>query len=372
MKPFVHILIVVGILFYVSPVFPDEKAEQFKFLIDGMKFEREKIISGIVRGKGEQIFEREADGKSVIDTGPVEYFIAFDFLEGNQRVDRNESVFKEKGGYYSRLGQYIERKDAIEYCSTPFGNPDLRVIFVANPKEGQYDFRNNDCCHPLDIRLIELLDLQRFTHGGAKPFNVRMDNYTRVPDILVEEENGIFRYEYHQRVEERGELRKSVLWIDVKNGFTHRRSLSIWEFDSRKDNPWILSDKRISWKKIDDVWVPIDIVFENNLPIEEKKKFVMMFDWESVNKPVNQEYFTYCDFEASDHTPVLSVPHKESQGKSDLLGDFINLCGTKEGRLLMKQIEAKDSSRQFRVRLGLISAGIVLIVIGIYLRFRKR
>lgn len=49
----------------VTSCFADEKADRFLFLIDGEKFEREKLITGIVRGKGERTLTREIDGKSI-------------------------------------------------------------------------------------------------------------------------------------------------------------------------------------------------------------------------------------------------------------------------------------------------------------------
>ncbi len=85
MKIFTSLFFTFGVFLLISdisPVFAADKAEQFKFLVDGMRFEREKIISGVVRGKGERTLEQEIDGKPVSNTGPVEYFLAFDFLEG--------------------------------------------------------------------------------------------------------------------------------------------------------------------------------------------------------------------------------------------------------------------------------------------------
>ena len=42
----------------------------------------------------------------------------------------------------------------------------------------------------------------------------------RVPDVLIEEENGVIRYEYHSRMETSQVLVRWVTWIDIKNGFT--------------------------------------------------------------------------------------------------------------------------------------------------------
>ena len=376
MKFFLLPLIVLGTFFLainVSTVLADEKAEQFKFLIDGMKFEREKIVSGIVRGKGERTLEREVDGKSISGTGPVEYFLAFDFLEDNLRVDRHESHFKEDGSHDRRLGQYIETEDMIAYCSSLLDDPQTGIIFIANPKVGDYEFRNNQYCRPLDIRHVGLLDLWRFTHGDTIPFSAQLGHYIkRIPEVLVEEESGVFRIEYHQRVEDRGELRKSMLWIDTQNGFTVRRSLRIWEFDSRKDQPWIPEDIRTSWKRIGSVWVPVDTFFEKNLPIDEKEKFFMTFDWEGLNKPVDKIYFTYCDFDAQERTPIGSVPLKDARGGSTHHGDYFKLCGTKEGQLLMKQLAEKKNMFRWRVRLPLMIAGLSLIAFGLYLKFKKK
>ena len=358
---------------YVSPLVADEKTERFQFLIDGMKFEREKLVSGIVRGKGERTLTRKVGEQTITNTCPVEYFLAFDFLEGKQRVDRHEPRFKENDSFDLCLGQYIETNDAIMYCSSVQGDIGTGIIFVARPKEGDYDFRNKNYCHPLDIRNIGLLDLWRFTHGDTRSFDTRISEHKqRIPDVLVEEENGIVRYEYHQRVEEQKELmRRSVLWMDTKNGFTLRRTSSNWEFDSRKDQPWDTCEDRISWKKIDGVWVPTEIVFENNLSVGEKERFVMAFDWQSINKPVDREYFTYCDFDPPcEHTPVASVPLNSGGGVDGHLGDYINNCGTKEGRLLMKQLEVNKSSRLFWYR-TLAIVGVILIVIGLFLRFIK-
>jgi len=358
--------------------FADEKAERFRFLVEGMKLEREKIASGVVRGKGERTLTQEHDGKSVTGTAPVEYFLAFDFLENKMRVDRKEPSFDKAGEYEHRLGQYIEIQDSIAYCSFILGSLQTDIIFVASPKEGDYEWRNNGFCHPLDIRNIGFLDLWRFTYGGMSSFSDRIATYTRIPEVLVEEENGVVRYEYHSRQEDSQAFVKRVTWIDTKNGFTFIRHLNIWEFDFRKDRPWIVGDTRISWKKIAGIWVPVDIVFEvnDNPNVDQvEKKFVMTFDWESINKPVDDEYFDYCDFEVtSTQTPVTKVGTKAQAAEGrhgGRLGTYISLCGTKEGRLLMKQIAAKESSRLFWQRTTMI-IGIVLIVIGIGLRIMRK
>jgi len=361
----------------VTPCFADEKADRFLFLIDGEKFEREKLITGIVRGKGERILTREIDGKTISDTAPVEYFIAFDFLEGNTRVDRHEVMFKENGGYERHLGQYIEKKDSIEYCSYMPDDNSMGSIFVAQPKEGpDYEFRSKWYCHPLDIRSIGHLELWRFVNADSPPFTDRMDSYKkRIPEVVVEEENGIIRYEYHGRTSD-GILNKGAVWIDTKNGFTTRRILSVWELGLQRDQHFISRDTHVSWKKQSGVWVPVDIIFEENVPptANEKEKFVMTFDWESVNNLVDDEYFSYCSFVVNEESPVDRVGTKAQaiEGHSGgRLGIVIDLCGTKEGRLMMKQMGAKESSRRFWQWTFMI-VGIVLIVVGISLKLLMR
>jgi hypothetical protein len=286
-----------------------EKAKRFQFLINKIRYERERIDFGVVRGKGERTFIRETDGKTVSSTGQVEYFIAFDFLEDKQRVDRYELHFKEDGSCSRHLGQYIETNDTIEYCAYPMDYPLLGIVFVARPKEGNYVFPHKDFCHPLDIRIIGMLDLRHFTHGNSMSFDALLNSFKqRVPEVLVEEENGVVRFEYHQQVEDRGELNKSVFWIDTKNGFTCLRYLKVREFDSRKDQPWILDDVRVSWKRRDGIWVPVEITFEDNVPVEKKETMVMTLDWENVNRQVDKKYFTYSDFSTSEYTPVAPVP----------------------------------------------------------------
>ena len=385
MRTYIHLLIVFGmffVTFLVSTCLADEaddKAKRFLFLVEGMKFEREKIVSGVVRGKGERSRTRDLDGKShvwetdlnlVTSTAPVEYLIAFDFAENKMRVDRKEPNFDDTGGYEHQLGQYIETQDSIVYDSHVLNKPYTCVIFVAQPKEGDYDWRGKRYCSPLDIRNIGSLDLWRFTHGGGPSFSDRMATYTRIPEVLVEEENGIVRYEYHNRDEKDGELNRRVTWIDTQNGFTFMRHLDITEFDWQPDHPWICQDTHASWEKKAGVWVPVDIVFENKANMKEERKFVMTFDWESVNKPVDDEYFSYCDFEVSSgQTPVAKIPTKAqgAAGQADHLGTYVSLCGTKEGRLLMKQIAEKESTLRFWQWTTMI-IGIVLIVAGLALR----
>ncbi len=95
----------------------------------------------------------------------------------------------------------------------------------------------------------------------------------------------------------------------------------------------------------------------------------MAFDWEKVNEPVEEETFTYCDLDIPPLTPVVSVPFKNTKGVSERLGDVLYLCGTKEGRLLNKQLADR---RAFRARLPFLVTGLTWIVIAVIMKAYRR
>lgn len=83
----------------------------------------------------------------------------------------------------------------------------------------------------------------------------------------------------------------------------------------------------------------------------------------------DEELFSYCDFEAPESTPVYEAPLKGNDGETERLGSYLDLCGSKEGRLLMKELAEKrgKSSSQFRRRFAV--AGVSLIAVALVLRW---
>jgi hypothetical protein len=367
-----RIILFVLIVVNIETAVAEEISERFHFLLNGIRSEREKLVYGIVRGSGQHVRTiEEDDGTITTKTGPVEYFFAFDYLAKNFRIDRKEAdLDRENPENFLGLGQYIERTDAIEYHYRRLFEPEESgIIFIATPKEGNYEFRNNALCYRFDIRALGLNNLAKIRRTGMLSLEERLDSLEKKIPNQMEEVNGICRFEFSYRDEQYKETRKNIVWVDTKNGYTIQRSLNIWELDYRKDQPWIISDQRLSWKKIKGVWIPVDVSFETNFPINKKEQFVLSFDWENINKPVDEDLFHYCDFSALPLSSIVDVPLIGSQGKSKHHGNFLNLCGTEEGRLLEKQLAEQKS---FSVRFLFIISGIVLIIISIILKIYKK
>ena len=294
----------------------NDRVERWLAFVDNMKYEREKIVSAIVRGKGERTLTSEFDGESITVTGPIEYFLAFDFAGGNMRVDRHELGFTRDGELERRLGQFVETRSSIEWCSSRPGQQWSEVIFVARPKPAYHELRQSGHCSPLDIRDLGHMGRHRFINGPVRSespwFSDRMERIKgRIPEVFVEEENGIIRYEYQNRMEEYGILIRRVTWVDTKNGFTDIRHKSIYEYDSQEFQPRIDYDTRVSWKQKEGVWVPVEIIFDatqHGGPKPTPERLVMTFDWESLNEPVDDKYFSYRDFGLSNQSVVTSLP----------------------------------------------------------------
>ncbi len=356
---------------------PDDGVN-FQFLLNGIQTEREKLRSGLVNGKGEYTVTRTIDKKTASVSTPMEYFSAFDFSEGNMRADRKQADLKsgdnEKIQY---KGQYIETPQKLMYCSYREDDKlNTAAIFIADPKQDYYSFPNRTFCYPLDLRSAGFMSL-RSMMSGEKSFQKYIEGHkSRKPDLIEESKDGMCRFEYHDHIEGKGgQTVKAILWVDTKNGYTIVRGQRKWEYDIHPESNWIPIEKRVSWKKIH--IMPNSLLLcvvkiasgENDQLVEKTEKLVMAFDWQDINKSVKDEYFSFCDFEVPDLTPVTKLALKGESKKREHLGDYSYLCGTTEGQLLSRQLAERKT---FKIRLFLIVSGLVLIIIGIALKFKKK
>lgn len=122
--------------------FAQEHREKYQFLISGMKSEREKLTSGVVRGKGERTVTRKRDEKTQTVTGPLDYSVAFDFVNEKIRADRKEpdlvGTVTNKPAFF---GQYVETSKRIEYCFYELEQPaSTAIVYLADPKNGIFEF----------------------------------------------------------------------------------------------------------------------------------------------------------------------------------------------------------------------------------------
>ena len=70
-----------------EPNKPPDKADLFRFLLDGMKTNRMQLQQGAFRAHGRRVLENSKFGRV---EGPVEIYSAFDFAAAKMRFDRRE------------------------------------------------------------------------------------------------------------------------------------------------------------------------------------------------------------------------------------------------------------------------------------------
>ena len=111
----------------------------------------------------------------------------------------------------------------------------------------------------------------------------------------MDAENGIYHIRLVTKFDELAEY-----WIDSNKGFTIVKSTRRWHINAKDPPQWGKPDlfRTIDWKEISGVWVPIGYQsgthrYEGGSPslLSVKTQYDWQFNWESINKPIDDSYF---------------------------------------------------------------------------------
>jgi len=315
-----------------EPKKPVEKADLFRFLIDGMKTNRLALRQGVFRAHGRRVLERPNAPRI---EGPVEIYCAFDFPAQKLRFDRSEPervetrvIVKDAKKVKKRadlkdpsnIVEVLEPKQDSEesagkYVHTPKETLSMRKIVVYGEK-GPWnhievtspDKRPPDWLKPFDVRVLGL-DYWATLVSGFRATNGERA-FTLYDKVLVDDasevSDGLYRFRLRRPI---GSNSRFSLLIDAKHGVTvvrmdHQKRSQTGAGDGW-DEPF--DQCELTWKELNGVWVPETMVASNRQGKGMLEQYDLSFAWESVNQPVDDVVFTVKGLEAPPMTYVVDV-----------------------------------------------------------------
>ena len=283
------------------------KTARFRYLMAGMKDQREKLETGIFRAYGRFVYVEPKRRQDEQIDGEVQIFCAFDFPKDLIRIDSTHPV-----SIVRKQGQPIAKaknkgKEAKEEKNGKEGPNDIEKTnsqtskFIHTPAKS---FRHSSGTalnvtiigsdepappgtNAFDVRIVGLAVLQ--SYQTLKSFPELYKIYDELGGIaVVEVENetkGIYRMSF-----EKGDIKK-VVWIDEKRGFSPIRL----EMGPPNQEPNVTSEG--TWIEMEGVWVPKTFRIQQKYP-GRLTSYALSFEWEAINKPIPDKWFTVEGLEA--------------------------------------------------------------------------
>lgn len=296
-----------------STLSPKELAS-FEYVMLGMKDNRERLKTGVFRATG--LYSVVASGREEL-RGPVEIFSAFDRSKQRIRFDRSVPI-------RPLPRQLAARPEAAPNGSTKKDEPAKPPAFsiqktqvILSPKEVLVTAgdRGSMRVHPpefrkfpgmpFDVRALGLNSLRGFEKDGTT-FEERYEALTKNKPCEIERQNER-RWKIVWEFVEPTRFR-STYWIDEASGFTVIKSETRLPRSNVEPvawgNPEYVSD--VTWERRDDVWVPKSFKIQDP-GARQLRTYDLAFEWESVNKPIADNYFTIAGMDKKDRTEAYNV-----------------------------------------------------------------
>ncbi len=285
----------------------DSVGEKHRFLISGMRAEREKLRSGRVEMLGEY-------SKPSKDFPEFRVPVRFLYL-----FDHDQSRFRhETRDFRPKIIKPIRSKrldDATENSELPRGvtaagekwvSVEIGGTIVHTPEFSLFRSCGTSVIDQLppgtvghtavlemDIRTFGLTDLLMFQTGTplARCLNALESKY---PEPAIENEaNGIsrFRFNFH------GEVLWEI-WVDEIHGMTPIRSVRTELKEGKRES----SRSEVTWQRIHDVWVPSTFSIRMSSRSTMDRELSLIMNWESVNQPLEAKLFTARGLAEADQT----------------------------------------------------------------------
>jgi hypothetical protein len=325
-------------------------AAKAKYLLDGLKDGRDRLVTGIFRATGRWHDDRPA--MDMHHEGDVEMYCAFDFAQGFLRFDRSQV-------YPSELATTPDAQRRVtKYARTPeetynwVGNP---IVEVHPP--GWFDPVHGT---PFDIKVAG-------AGGGAEfmlasQFDELHASYLKDPLIAFSDEgNGIRHLTWLCGMGERRNVKRE-LWLDELHGFTSVHSETRFnKTGNQADWGEPRSSGDATWQEVAGVWVPKTwavTVQKSTGPTS----YELSFEWEAVNETVSSALFTPAGLEPQKGTLVVS----NELGKG-IVRETIGMPGFEHPQ----STPPRQASAPLRWRI-VAGSGVVLFCIAAYLVIRRR
>lgn len=294
--------------------------ERAQFVFAGMRQERERLSRSVYTAHGTRHC-KDREGEYDV---PLKVFCAFDESLKSFRFDREELFPVDRTPLPVPLqkNQTVPAPKVLRFGSTEraFQSSNIKLYRKADhcayfrsgelsiqklPPDREAPFLSN----PFDVRAVGLFN--RFSLDRGDAFNDLADRIlSRLPDEAVDETQGIVRLVWRLPKDHR-----RVMWIDETKGFGIIRS-EVQAKDGHDPTGWgaPLSVNSVTWKRMSEVWVPDTFAFECRTaygrgPVNEGInvcRYTYAFDWQQVNGPVSNAYFTVEDFQAPRNTLIIN------------------------------------------------------------------
>jgi hypothetical protein len=263
----------------------------FKFLMRGLRNEREKLRTGEFVGYGVSSIA----GVENESSGDVQIRCLFDFARGMFRVDREAQL--QSGG--NIVTQWIQTRDDICVYNSMFKRVDCDSASDPSP-------RIIVDLPAIDFRCFGLYHWIDFSEGRQFPEVIeRFESHQ--PVEIVRDLPGVYRLRWQF-----GDYVQRYVWIDTSQGYAPIKMRVERKFnDSWYEHPQEASD--VSWQNRDGVWVPDSFSFEvrhfapgsdPSRPEEETLTNRYKINWVSLNGELDERSFSYEDFGVPDGTYV--------------------------------------------------------------------
>lgn len=268
-----------------------EEVENLKYLMAGIRDQRNSLDSGIVRVNGSRVDRDEQYGDL---RGELSLFIAFDRGFELLRFDRLEPFRlydgKDNDSWSAgvRGGQFARSSD---HMITFQRGADRITIRPPSEKPPVW-------AKAFDLRAVGLYF--NYEVESKTSFDEIWQYYSDIPiEHVTEESSGVFRVSALM-----SPARQRTIWIDSNRGFWPTKL----ELSRKKsgldglywDAPHVVSIVEV--ERIDDVWVPRQYEV-----VSKSRHDILNFEWECVNYPVDPVLFTEAGFEQTGAHSVVGT-----------------------------------------------------------------
>lgn len=338
--------------------------ERRRFLLSGMRAEREKLRSGQVVLLGEHSKRSTEVGEYRL---PVRFEVAFDHDAQKYRYTASDHAAIDATGVDPKLkAQSVDQglphgktPEGIEWFTMEGGGtvvhtPEYDLHRAIDSKSVTRHAPGNvtgTSVREWDLRLLGLVDW--FSFNGRSQYQDVLDaQETRLACQAVNlDASGL------SRLTLRSGNTETEIWIDEKKGMTPVR-ISRTEIGSVRRET---SRSEVGWEETNGVWVPTSFNIYGDMTPTSSERYDLTLEWSQVNEPLDAQQFTPAGITDSDSALVADMR----------LGQVV-VEPVNPGHLPDLAIKADDSeARPWLVPLVLVNLVAITVAWWIYRRLRK-
>ncbi len=266
--------------------------QRVAFLLDGIRAQRETLESGSFRVSGRVLSGSNHEQGGI--QGQLRIFCAFDFPSGKLRFDREEPkdypvVGTETEEALIQGGQWVRTRDHV--ISLMRGRDVVHVLPVHNTNASLW-------AKPFDVRALGMSFRYELDRGTQ--FEEVWENYKSLPVTDVEEQvDGMWKIAWIGG----DEIKTKVeMTLDTQHGYWPLE-LSVQSSVPASEGPrWMPANftSELSIREVSGCWVPS--VYSWRTPEYSQN---LDFEWESLNRPLEEELFTADGFELSSANRIV-------------------------------------------------------------------